>query len=96
MHKLIGAALALATTACLSAGTTTVAHAEKVVHRDASGDVLKYAWSASHPDAGTLAPNAQDGDIVRTVVDHRHDNVFVTMTLGDLRRHRRCRRSVFR
>ncbi|KQZ70077.1 hypothetical protein ASD66_10385 [Nocardioides sp. Root151] len=85
MHKIIGAALALATTVCLTAGTISSAHAEKVVHRDARGDVLKVHWNDSEDDALTPAPNAQDSDIIRTVVDHRHDNLFVTMVFRDLR-----------
>ncbi|KRF16174.1 hypothetical protein ASH02_06150 [Nocardioides sp. Soil796] len=86
MHKIIGAALALATTVCLTAGTMSSAHAEKVVHRDARGDVIRVDYSdESGKDTQTPTPNTTAGDITATVVDHRRDNVFVTVRYVDLR-----------
>ncbi|KQZ70078.1 hypothetical protein ASD66_10390 [Nocardioides sp. Root151] len=88
MHKIIGAALALATTVCLTASTAAAAHAEKVVHRDARGDVIRQDYSfETETETETPVPTVKSSDITSTVVDHRRDNVFVTVRHAELDSH---------
>lgn len=78
----------LALVAAVSIGALpTAAHAERVVHDDARGD-LTYSWyDEESGEMGTApAPEEQAGDVTRTVVRHRTWNVFVAVSFADLRR----------
>lgn len=87
MHLLTRAAITLAITACGTAGLAPAAHAEKVVHNDARGDVLSRTWDAgTGTNETTPAPEETDGDILRTVVDHRLRKVILTVKFAELRR----------
>lgn len=87
MHVLTRAAIALTIAACGTAGLASTAYAEKVVHYDANGDVVSRTWD---DEAGTSvttpAPEETDGDILRTVVDHRLRKVVLTVKYAELRR----------
>jgi hypothetical protein len=81
------AVLAVATAAGIALSLPASAHAERVVHHDARGD-LTYSWyDAETGESGTEpAPGAQTGDVTRTAVRHRTSNVFILVTFADLRR----------
>jgi len=79
------AALALATTSVLLLGAVGPAHAAKHVRTDAAADVVRIN---PETDAQSGAPDVNQGDIRRFVVDHRAGNVFVTARFNDLSRGR--------
>jgi hypothetical protein len=78
----------LALVAAISIGALpTAAHAERVVHNDARGDLIYQTYNPETSESGEEpAPSATVGDVVRTAVRHRTSNVFVAVTFADLRR----------
>jgi hypothetical protein len=87
MRVLTRAAITLTIAACGTAGVVSTAYAEKVVHNDQAGDVIVMT---EDDEAGTAttepAPTVEAGDVLRTVVDHRAKNLFVTARYADLQR----------
>lgn len=75
------ALVALATAATVALGPTTVAHAARHAHTDASADVVRVD---PETDAQSPAPNANQGDIRRFVANHRTHSVLVTVRFNDL------------
>jgi hypothetical protein len=78
----------LALVAAVSIGALPgAAHAERVVHKDAKGDVT---YSTYDPETGEsteeVNSTVKGGDILRTVVRHRTSKVFVAIDFADLRR----------
>jgi hypothetical protein len=57
----------------------TAAHADKLVMTDASQDVVKYA-----PTGQTIQPTRAEGDIVRSVVQHKAKRVVMTLSFNEL------------
>ena len=84
MHLLTRAAITLTIAACGTAGLSSTAYAEKVVHDDPRGDVLSIPLGDNTEPVP--APEETDGDIVRTVVDHRLRKVILTVRFAELRR----------
>jgi hypothetical protein len=64
------------------------AHAERVVTRDATGDVVSTSDDVLLDTGEELvaAPDNTSADITRTVVDHRVGRLRVTVSLRDVRR----------
>ena len=63
------------------------ATAQKAVHHDAAGDVLALTWDeATGTEVTAPAPEVVDGDIRRTVVEHRLRKVILTVRYAELRR----------
>jgi hypothetical protein len=78
----------LALAAAVSIGALpSAAHAERVVHNDAHGDVI---YQTFDPETGEsteeVNPAVTAGDILRTAVRHRTSKVFVAISFADLRR----------
>lgn len=80
--KIRSRALVALTTATLTLGLASPAHAAQNVRTDASNDVVR--MSLESEGVPQPAPNANQGDIRRFVVDHRATNVLVTARFNDL------------
>ena len=76
-------ALALPVVALLA---PSIAHAEKVVTRDAAGDVVQLIQNEDGSTETIAAPDYAGADIVRTVVDHRSARLRVSVRFRELRR----------
>lgn len=78
----------LALVAAVSIGALpSAAHAERVVHKDAHGDVTYQTYDPDTGESGeSVDPTVKAGDILRTVVRHKTDKVFVAIDFADLRR----------
>ena len=78
----------LALVAAVSIGALpSAAHAERVVHKDAHGDVTYQTYDPDTDTSGeSVDPTVKAGDILRTVVRHKTDKVFVAIDFADLRR----------
>lgn len=87
MRLLTRAAITLSITACATAGIAPSAYAERVVHVDATADVVSIAWDdAAGTETTEPAPARENGDILRTVVQHRLHKVVLTASYTELRR----------
>jgi hypothetical protein len=86
MHLLARAAITLTVAAFGTAGLTSTAYAEKVVHNDTPADVLTITWDGETEADPVPAPEATDGDILRTAVDHRLRKVILIVKYTELRR----------
>ena len=87
MRLLTRAAIALSVTACVTVGLAPSAYAEKVVHADATADVISWGWDDEKEAETTVpAPEQRNGDILRTVVQHRLRKVILTTSYAELRR----------
>ena len=64
----------------------SIAHAEKVVTRDAAGDVVQLIQNEDGSTQTIAAPDYAGADIVRTVVDHRAARLRVSVRFRELRR----------
>jgi hypothetical protein len=78
--------LVLATAGCLTVSLAGTAHAQRVGHRDARGDVVKATYD-ENTQAETIepAPRQTAGDITGIVVRHAPRRVFVTVRFRELR-----------
>lgn len=87
MRLLTRAVLTLSVTACTTVGLTPSAYAEKVVHVDASADVIAWGWdNETETEISVPAPEQTNGDILRTVVQHRLRKVILTASFAELRK----------
>ena len=76
----------LALAAAVSIGALpSAAHAERVVYKDASGDVTASTWDGE-TTTDVVEPGVKPGDILRTVVRHTTGKVIVRVVFADLRR----------
>jgi hypothetical protein len=81
------ALVALATTATLALGLASPAQAERIGRSDARGDVIRVTEQSGELTWDRVSAVTQ-GDMVRTIVDHRRGAVFYTARYRDLRRYR--------
>jgi hypothetical protein len=87
MRLLTRAAITLSVTVGATVGLAPSAYAEKVVHVDASADVISWGWDDETQTETTMpALLAKNGDILRTVVQHRLRKVILTTSYAELRR----------
>jgi hypothetical protein len=87
MRLLTRAAITLSITACVTAGLAPSAYAEKVVHVDATADVVSIGWDEQTGAEATVpAPEQRNGDLLRTVVQHRLRRIILTASYAELRR----------
>ena len=78
----------LALVAAVSIGALpSAAHAERVVHKDASGDVIASTYDGeTATSTDVVEPDVKPGDILHTVVRHTTGKVIVRVFFADLRR----------
>lgn len=77
----------LALAAAVSIGALPgAAHAERVVHNDAHGDVNYSTYDEETGTHDEVNPSVKPGDIQRIAVRHKTNKVFVAVSFADLRR----------
>lgn len=87
MRLLTRAVITVSVTVFVAFGLAPSAYAEKVVHVDAAADVVSIGWDDEKQAETTApAPQQRNGDILRTVVQHRLRKVILTASYAELRR----------